>query len=256
MTRAERLLAERAVPARRVEDARRAIDGRRSAAARRGSPARAARRDARSGGGAAAGNAFVLRAPIAGRIVEVHGDAGRVVRRRRAALQDRAHRCASSSARTCRRPMRRGARRLTAVALEIRAVPIRCRCKPNTSTTPASSTRRPALAGADRGRRIPAAQLLIGQAARPCSTQPARERLPAVPKAAVLMEAGRPYVFVQIGGERFARRCIEIAARDGDWIGVKSGVKPGDRVVDPRRLRSAAGVGGEGLAGRRPRALG
>ena len=31
------------------------------------------------------------------------------------------------------------------------------------------------------------------------------------------MEAGRPYVFVQIGGERFARRYVEIAARDGDW---------------------------------------
>ena len=40
--------------------------------------------------------------------------------------------------------------------------------------------------------------------------------MPAVPSAAVLMEAGRPYVFVQIGGEQFARRFVEIAARDGD----------------------------------------
>ena len=45
------------------------------------------------------------------------------------------------------------------------------------------------------------------------------------------MEAGRPYVFVQIGGEQFARRFVEIAARDGDLVGIKSGVKPGDRVV-------------------------
>ena len=52
-----------------------------------------------------------------------------------------------------------------------------------------------------------------------------------VPAAAVLMEAGRPYVFVQTGGEQFARRFIEIAARDGDLVGVKSGVKPGERVV-------------------------
>ena len=45
------------------------------------------------------------------------------------------------------------------------------------------------------------------------------------------MEAGRPYVFVQIGGEQFARRFIEIAARDGDLVGIRSGVKPGERVV-------------------------
>ena len=69
------------------------------------------------------------------------------------------------------------------------------------------------------------------------------------------MEAGRPYVFVQTGGERFARRFVEIAARDGDWIGVKSGVKPGERVVDARRLRRAAGLGGERTARRRARAL-
>jgi multidrug efflux pump subunit AcrA (membrane-fusion protein) len=55
--------------------------------------------------------------------------------------------------------------------------------------------------------------------------------MPAVPKAAVLMEAGRPYVFVQIGGERFARRFVEIAARDGDVVGIRSGVTPGERVV-------------------------
>ena len=54
---------------------------------------------------------------------------------------------------------------------------------------------------------------------------------PVGPRAAVLLEAGRPYVFVQLGGERFARRFIEIASRDGDRVGVKSGVKPGERVV-------------------------
>ena len=34
-----------------------------------------------------------------------------------------------------------------------------------------------------------------------------------------------------IGGERFARRYVEIATRDGDQIGLKSGVSLGDRVV-------------------------
>jgi hypothetical protein len=45
------------------------------------------------------------------------------------------------------------------------------------------------------------------------------------------MEAGRPYVFVQIGGESFARRYVDVASRDGDVVGLRSGVAVGDRVV-------------------------
>ena len=65
------------------------------------------------------------------------------------------------------------------------------------------------------------------------------------------MEAGRPYVFVQTGGERFARRLIEVAARDGDLVGVKSGVKPGERVVvrgsyDVQLASAAKGLPAEG----------
>jgi membrane fusion protein, heavy metal efflux system len=75
--------------------------------------------------------------------------------------------------------------------------------------------------------------------------------VPAVPKAAVLLEAGRPYVFVHVSGERFARRYVEIAARDGDWIGVKSGLKTGDRVVtrgayDVQLASAAKGLPAEG----------
>jgi multidrug efflux pump subunit AcrA (membrane-fusion protein) len=74
-------------------------------------------------------------------------------------------------------------------------------------------------------------ELFIGQSGTAILHTGGRQRMPAIPKAAVLMEAGRPYVFVQVGGERFARRFIEVAARDGDLIGIKSGVKPGERVV-------------------------
>src|SRR5262245_35078051 len=69
--RAERLLADRAVPARRVEDATRATT---VAEARfKAAQARLAQRDEtlHSGGGSAAGNAFVLRAPVAGRTPDV-----------------------------------------------------------------------------------------------------------------------------------------------------------------------------------------
>jgi biotin carboxyl carrier protein len=74
--RAERLLADRAVPARRVEDARRATAV--AAARLRAAEARLQHRDEtlRTGGGAAAGNAFVLRAPIAGRLAEASATLG------------------------------------------------------------------------------------------------------------------------------------------------------------------------------------
>ena len=83
-----------------------------------------------------------------------------------------------------------------------------------------------------------------------CSTS-ASPCVPAVTKAAVLMEAGRPYVFVQVSGERFARRPVEIATRDGDLVGIKSGIKIGDRVVvrgayDVQLASAAKGLPAEG----------
>ena len=75
-SRAERLLAERAVPARRVEDAQRAVAV--AEARLHAAQARLTQRDEtlRSGGGAASGNAFAVRAPIAGRVSEVFATLG------------------------------------------------------------------------------------------------------------------------------------------------------------------------------------
>jgi multidrug efflux pump subunit AcrA (membrane-fusion protein) len=75
--------------------------------------------------------------------------------------------------------------------------------------------------------------------------------MPSVPKEAVLMEAGRPYVFVQTGGESFSRRYIEITVRDGDLVGIRAGVKPGERVVtrgayDVQLASAAGGLPAEG----------
>jgi hypothetical protein len=96
-----------------------------------------------------------------------------------------------------------------------------------------------------------AGELLIGQTATAVLYLGSRQRMTTVPREAVLMEAGRPYVFVQLGGESFARRFIEIAARDGDLIGVRSGVKPGERVVtrgayDVQLASAAGGLPAEG----------
>ena len=229
-TRAERLLADRAVPARRVEDARRAVAV--AEARLRAAEARLAQRDETlgTGGGAAAGNAFVLRAPIAGRVAEVSATLGaaydegaqlfKIVRTDQVELKAQVPAADAALSRD-----------IAGLAFEIpgRADPLVLQphhihdagvIDPVTRALPVQFE----VVN-------PGGQLLIGQTGTAVLYQRKRQRVPAVPKAAVLLEAGRPYVFVHESGERFARRYVEIATRDGDWIGMKSGLKTGDRVV-------------------------
>jgi len=229
-TRAERLLQERAVPARRVEDARRATsiaEARLTAA-----QARLAQRDEvlRSGGSVASGNAFVLRAPIAGRVAEVYAALGasfdegaplfRIVRTDRVELQAQ---IPPSEA-----PL---SERISALALEVPGRPEPIDLKPDHVhdagvIDPKTRALPVQIEVENRG-----GQLLIGQTGTAVIYTGRTRRMPVVPRDAVLMEAGRPYVFVQIGGEAFSRRYVEVASRDGDLIGIRSGVMPGDRVV-------------------------
>jgi RND family efflux transporter MFP subunit len=250
LARTERLLSERAVPGRRVEEAQRAV---RVAEARlTAAQARLTQRDEalRSGGGEASGNAFVLRAPIGGVVAEVFAAVGaaydegaalfRIVRTDRVELQ--AHIPASDAATRAH---------VDEIGIEIPGRP------------------EPLMVAADhmhdagiidpRTRALPvqfhvdnrAGRLLIGQTATAILYTRHRERMPTLPQDAVLMEAGRPYVFVQTGGESFSRRSIEIATRDGARVGVRSGVKAGDRVVtrgayDVQLASAASGLPAEG----------
>src|SRR5262249_45817777 len=59
----------------------------------------------------------------------------------------------------------------------------------------------------------------------------AAEKKPVVPEAAVIDDAGRPVVFVQVAGESFSRRPVKLGVRNGDMVQVVEGIKPGDRVV-------------------------
>jgi len=249
-TRAERLLADRAVPARRVEDARRAATV--AEARLKAAEARLAQRDEtlRSGGGASAGNAFVLRAPIAGRITEVMATLGASYDEgaplfkitRTDALELKVFVPAAQTA---------AVRGLTGVTLEIPGrpdpIPLRFRHVHDPGVLDPTTRALPVQMEVAN----PNGQLLIGQTGTAVLHTGGRERMPAVPNAAVLMEAGRPYVFVHVGGERFARRYVEIAARDGDLVGIKSGVKSGERVVtrgayDVQLASAARGLPGEG----------
>lgn len=53
----------------------------------------------------------------------------------------------------------------------------------------------------------------------------------AIPDSAVIDEDGQPIAFVHISGETYEKRELKLGIRDGHWIEVKSGLKPGDRVV-------------------------
>jgi membrane fusion protein, heavy metal efflux system len=228
--RAERLLAERAVPARRVEEARRAVTI--GEARLRAAQSRLTQRDEtlRSGGGAAGGNAFTLRAPIAGRMAEVAATLGasydeaaslfKIVRTDRVELHVQVPAADASVVRNIDTIGFEVSGRTDAVLLQPRHVHDPGVLDPETHALPLQFQ-------VDNA----GGQLFIGQSGTAVLYKRERQRGMAIPKAAVLMEAGRPYVFVQVGGERFARRPIEIATRDGDLVGVKSGVKPGDRVV-------------------------
>jgi cobalt-zinc-cadmium efflux system membrane fusion protein len=250
LARAERLLTERAVPARRVEEAQRAVTiaEARLAAAR----ARLEQRDEtlRTGGGTASGNSFVLRAPIAGRVAEVFAALGasysegtplfRIVRTDRVELQ--AHVPASDAPLTAD---------VTEIALEIpgRPDPLVVKADHMHDAGVIDPTTRALPVQFDVDNR--GGQLLIGQTATAILYTGGRQRMLTVPKEAVLTEGGRPYVFIQTGGESFARRFIEVVTRDGDLVGVRSGAKPGERVVtrgayDVQLASAASGLPAEG----------
>ena len=249
-SRAERLLAERAVPGRRVEDARRGVEA--AEARLRAAEARVAQRDEtlRSGGGARTGNAFTLRAPIGGRLAEVSATLGasydegaplfKIVRTDRVEL--RAQVPAGDAGVT---------RGISELALEVpgRTDPIvlRSRHMHDAGMLDPATKALPVQFEVDN----PAGLLLIGQSGTAVLYKSDHTRWPAVPKEAVLLEAGRPYVFVQVGGERFARRYIEIATRDRNLVGLKTGLKQGDRVVirgayDVQLASAAKGLPAEG----------
>jgi RND family efflux transporter MFP subunit len=53
----------------------------------------------------------------------------------------------------------------------------------------------------------------------------------AIPRSAVIDEDGRQVVYVQTGGESFARRPVSLGINDGPLVEVLSGVEAGERVV-------------------------
>lgn len=76
-------------------------------------------------------------------------------------------------------------------------------------------------------------------------TGPARTVL-AIPRSAIVDEAGESVAYVERGGETFERRSLSLGVRDGDFVEVTGGLAPGDRVVTKGayyvRLAAASGA--------------
>ncbi len=53
----------------------------------------------------------------------------------------------------------------------------------------------------------------------------------AVPRSAVYEDEGLDVVFVQTGGESFAKRVVSVGPRYAGWVSILSGLAPGERVV-------------------------
>ncbi len=53
----------------------------------------------------------------------------------------------------------------------------------------------------------------------------------AIPQAAIVDEDGRPTVYVQANGEAFQKRDLELGIRDANYVEVKKGLNPNERVV-------------------------
>jgi len=79
--------------------------------------------------------------------------------------------------------------------------------------------------------RNPGAALRIGTAVRvEIWTGKVEERI-AVPASAIVEEGGQSVLFVQRGSESFERRVVATGIRDGDQVEIRDGVKAGERVV-------------------------
>lgn len=240
--RLEPLLQKGAIPQRRLEEARQALRLARS-------EYQAARSRLKQSQTGAEASGLALRAPLEGEVVEVQARPGAYVRE-----GERVFRLATPARRWLHlRVPEHYAMNLKAAsgvwfdhpatgtqvldqAVGGRIVQVSSAIDPK-SRTASVTVEYPTDAGpALIGNRFPA-HLFTG----------ALEQRLAIPRSALVDDSGRQVVFVQTGGETFARREVETGIVDGEWVEVLSGVKAGERVVSEGAwsLRLAASGGDE-----------
>ena len=77
----------------------------------------------------------------------------------------------------------------------------------------------------------PDSRLAIGQAVSLRVFVSAATEAITVPDSAIVDDAGQPVVFVQVAGESFERRAVELGNRESGLVQITGDVAPGERVV-------------------------
>lgn len=227
--RAERLVASGAAPGRRLDEAR-TMEG--TAEARlQAATARIAQYEASSAANLPAGAAklFALRAPIAGVIQVVTAAPGANVKSGETLFQivdaDRVY--VSAVVPETELPL---VRNLSGAELDVPGVDAPRKLGQPISVgrivDPQSRTF-PVIYEVDNTDR----RLAINQALQMRLLTKGSGLAPAVPESAVIDDAGRPMVYVQLVGETFQRRSVRLGVREGGFVQVLDGVFPGERVV-------------------------
>jgi RND family efflux transporter MFP subunit len=225
--RAQRLVDAGAVPARRVEEARmneRTQEARLSAA-----DARLAQYEAsREAGNDSGVRSFSVRAPISGAVIESRAVSGANVR-----SGDSLFRIVDVSrvyvAASVPEAEMSTLRQVTGAELVLPGGGLKSISKPISIARVVDPQSRtvPVLYEVDNSDR----QLAVGQAVSVRLFTSPNTTAPAVRESAIVDDAGRPVVFVQVAGEAFARRPVTLGNRQGQYVQVTSGVKAGERVV-------------------------
>lgn len=73
--------------------------------------------------------------------------------------------------------------------------------------------------------------LRIGMSADVAIETAHAEAVLAVPESAIVDEDGRPTAYVQLDGEHYQKRDVELGLRDAGFVEVRRGIEPGERVV-------------------------
>jgi membrane fusion protein, heavy metal efflux system len=239
--RLEQLYNQGAVPERRLAEARSALGvARAEANAARARVAQTQQGDRQSG--------LALRAPVAGTIVEANARPGAFTR-----AGDRLFRIAAPERRWVEirvpehfaqeLPTASGAWLDAGTSRNIvldattgaQVIQVGTAIDPRTRTASVTLEYPTARGPEALGRRLPAGVFVSEPALRL-----------AVPGSAVIEDGGRDVVYVQVGGELFARRPVALGIRDGELLEVLSGLEAGERVVSlGAYLVRLAAVGGD-----------
>ena len=226
--RAERLTAAGAAPGKRLDEAR-AVEERARAHVTAAEASLAQYNAARSGGAADVAGSFVVRAPIDGVIAQrdaatgANVSAGAILFRvvDASQIQVVGQIPEADAAR---------ARLVTAAEIEVPGqeprIPAGRLASVGKVLDPQSRTVPITFAFDNRGAALP-----VGQAVALHLLMNATPSKPVVPAAALVDDAGRPIVFVQLEGETFERRAVTLGPRSGDLVQILNGVKAGERVV-------------------------